>query len=134
MNSTCNLTGAIQTWNRLTIATDDGGIDIDLKSTHAIVNNWCDNCHIEWLSQDLRSRDKVVVELFATSSLATSFVMAFATRICWPFPTLRVCLLLLGSLIMIIVSVDKNLAINAHVLCEICTTGIELHHPTASVM
>mmetsp|Transcript_150851 Transcript_150851/g.366389 ORF Transcript_150851/g.366389 Transcript_150851/m.366389 type:complete len:222 (-) Transcript_150851:774-1439(-) len=75
MHAPSNLTRSVQAGDGLTaLRRYHRGVDIDLQTAHAIVDNWCDDGNIEGLSFDLRAINAVVVKLLARTGASAGFV------------------------------------------------------------
>merc|ERR550532_2960537 len=99
MNSTGNFPSCIQTRDgHSRRCADHGRIRVNLQATHAVMNDWRDDGHIEFLLGDGRPWDDVVVELLARPRLATGLVPRLTTGVGWPGATVRVLLRFLGRL------------------------------------
>merc|ERR1719191_1289213 len=99
MHTTCNLACSIKPrdWAPWPY---DGGIHINLKPTHAVVDHRCDYRHIERLCCHCRPRNDVVIELFATSGLSACLIPGLATGVRRPGPSIRILLGFLCSLVV----------------------------------
>jgi len=103
MDTASDLTCSVEAWNGLAIAVDHCRVHIDLQTTHAVMDHWCDDGDIEGLGLHGRAWDDVVVELLARSCLATSGIPRLTRWVGWVRSTVRILLCLLGSFIVVIV-------------------------------
>merc|ERR1711976_609771 len=87
MNTTSNFTSRIQARDSLSSSTHARRVHVDLETTHAVMDDWCDNSYIERLGLHIRPLNDVVKEFLARTSLATRLVPRLAARICWPRAT-----------------------------------------------
>merc|ERR1711865_55168 len=75
-----------------------------------------------------------MVELLAAASWATRFVPRLARWVGRVWATIGVLLHLLGSLIVLVMLSNKNLHVDAHVVCQSLASLVVLHDATPSVV
>jgi len=134
MDTASDLTCSVEARNGLAIAVDHCRVRIDLQTTHAVMDHWCDDGHVERLGLEGRAWDDVVVELLARSCLATGGIPRLTRWVGWVRSTVRILLCLLGSFVVVIVRLLQGGQRHAHVLGQCLTRFVELHDATASVM
>merc|ERR1719329_1625678 len=82
MDAACNLTCCIQTSNGLALLIQNKGIHVNLKTSHAVMNHWGDDGHVELLGLDSGARDDVVEELLSRTCLAAGLIPCLAAWKC----------------------------------------------------
>jgi len=129
-----NLASRVQARDGLALLVQHGGVAVDLKATHAVVDHGCDDGDIEGLALHSAARDHIVVELFAAARLAADLVPRLARGVCGPAATVGVLLRFLGGLIVRLVRLLEDRHRNAHIRSQSGTTVVVLHDTTAGVV
>mmetsp|Transcript_13802 Transcript_13802/g.36924 ORF Transcript_13802/g.36924 Transcript_13802/m.36924 type:complete len:514 (-) Transcript_13802:112-1653(-) len=129
-----NLASRVQARDGLALLVQHGGVAVDLKATHAVVDHGCDDGDIEGLALHSAARDHIVVELLAAARLAADLVPRLARGVCGPAATVGVLLRFLGGLVVRLVRLLEDRHRNAHIRSQSGTTVVVLHDTTAGVV
>mmetsp|Transcript_61028 Transcript_61028/g.189517 ORF Transcript_61028/g.189517 Transcript_61028/m.189517 type:complete len:275 (+) Transcript_61028:485-1309(+) len=115
VHATRNLARGVQTRDCLARFADDRGIRVDLQATHAVMDDRRNDSHIERLRLDSGTRNDVVVELLARTSLATGLIPRLSRGVSGPRAAIWVLLGLFGCLIVYFRRLLQDGQGNAHV-------------------
>jgi len=134
MHTTGHLARRVEPGDGFVVGPNAGAVRVNQQATHAVVDHWCDDGHVEGFMLHARAWQNVVEKLLAAACLAARLIMRLAGGIGRPLALLRMGLSLLGRLVMLLVSLLQHVDVHAHVLGQIVTCLVVLHHPATGVV